>query len=308
MPRARPSSKADIAARKAAARRFSGDTVAVPIGGPVPTQPPPAESGPGTAFAEPPAVEPAASRVRASAPGGSDAEAARVETLLDRIAEIAHVGGEQRPEFLERVKVCLWRYEVEKRQNQQEHPKRQIAAYKPIAADARRLLQRLRSRSKRLRRSRRATARRLLKWLRDLPEGLRLPLGAGNTETGLVYLIGATGTRFVAAIDNVEPQLDELLGNTELELAKLRRQATAGRPPASAALHLQQGLRAAFAECGPVCPHAHASGRRGEKPAKARRCEPYLDCWTAKALDELGVAHSNPKKNPRRFRGRKRQT
>jgi hypothetical protein len=135
-----------------------------------------------------------------------------------------------------------------------------------------------------------------------------LPLGAGNTETGLVELIGATGTQFVAAIANVEPQLDELLCNTECELAKLRSQATAGRPPASAALHLQQGLCAAFAECGPVCPHARAPGRRGEKPAKARCCESCLDRWTATALDVLGVAHSDPKKNPRRLLGRKRQS
>ena len=288
MPRARPSSKADIAARKAAARRFSGDTVAVPIGGPVPTQPPPAESGPGTAFAEPPAVEPAASRDRASVPGGSDAEAARVETLLDRIAEIAHA--EQRPEFRERARVCLWRYEAETLQNQQEHPKREIAAYKPIAAAARRLLQGLRSPSKRLRRRRRATARRLLKRLRDLPDGLRLPLGAGNTETLLRDLIGATGTQFVAAIDNVEPQLAELAGRVERELAKLRRPSTPNRLANPASDQLREGLLELFA---PFTPD-----------------DAELDRRVAEVLQLLCIRFPNEKKNRGRFRGRfrRRQT
>jgi len=235
-------------------------------------------------------------------------KAADVKARLDRIAELAHVGAEQRPEFSERVRICLWRYEVEKRQNQQEHPKREIAAYKLVQASARRLLKGIRPLLKRPRLRLRAAARRLLEQLRTLPEGLRLPLKAGNTETLLRDLIGATGIQFVAAIANIEPQLDELLGNTERELAKLRSQATAGRPPASAVLHLLQGLLATFAECGPVCPHAHAPGRKGEKPAKARCCKRYLNRDTDMALDELGVAHSDPRKNPRRFRGRKRQT
>jgi len=103
--------------------------------------------------------------------------------------------------------VLLQRYEVETLQNRQEHPKREIAALGPVQVDVRRLLKRLRARSKRLRRSRRATARRLLKRLQSLPEGLRHPLGAGNTETRLVELIG----RDVALAQWRHPQVDERL-------------------------------------------------------------------------------------------------
>ena len=181
-PRARPFSKADIAARRRAARPFSDETVAVPVG----------ESRPDSA----------------DVPDASAAKAAVVEGLLDRIAEIAHVDSERRPRFREEVRVLLQRYEVETLQNRQEHPKREIAALGPVQVDVRRLLKRLRARSKRLRRSRRATARRLLKRLQSLPEGLRHPLGAGNTETRLVELIGATKAQLAAAIDNVETQLE----------------------------------------------------------------------------------------------------
>jgi hypothetical protein len=269
MPRARRLSTADIAARKAAARRFSDETVAVAMGSALP----------GTA----------------DVPGGSDAEAAGVEALLDRIAEIAHA--EQRPEFRERAKVCLWRYEAETLQNQQEHPKRQIAAYKPIAADARRLLQGLRGPSKRLRRRRRARARRLLERLRALPDGLRLPLGAGNTETRLVELIGATGTRFVAAIPTVEPQLEELLGRVERELAALSRRPLPNRLANPASDQLREGLLELFA---PFTPDDAELDRRVAEVLRR----------VAEVLQLLRIRFPNEKKNRGRFRGRfrRRQT
>jgi hypothetical protein len=217
----------------------------------------------------------------------SRAEAAAVKTLLDQIAEIAHVGRKQRPRFREEVRVLLLRYEVETRANRQAHPKRDIAAYKPVEEDARRLLRRLRSRSKRLRRSRRATARRLLKGLRDLPDGLRLPLGAGNTETRLVELIGATGPRFVAAIDNVEPQLAELAGGVERELAKLRRRPTPNRLANPASDQLREGLLEIFTPFAPD--------------------DAELDRRVAEVLRLLRIRFPDEKKNRGRFRGRFRQ-
>jgi hypothetical protein len=119
----------------------------------------------------------------------------------------------------------------------------------------------------------------LLDLLQSLPPEPRLPFGAAEAGLG------------------------ESIAAAEAELASLHSQATAGRPPASAALHLRQGLRATFWECGPQCPHARAPGRRGRKPARARCCESCLNRWTTMALDVLGVAYPDPKKNPRRFRG-----
>jgi hypothetical protein len=268
MPRARPSSKADIAARRRAARPFSAETVAVPIEG----------SLPGTA----------------DAPGLSEAEAAAVETLLDRIAELAHAGSEQRPCFFERVKVLLQRYEAEKLADQQEHPKREIAAYKLVQAAARRLLKRLHSLPKRLRsRPKRlrleADARRLLEQLQSLPEGLRLPLGAGNTESRLGELIGASATRFAAAIDNVKTQLDELVGNTGRELANLRSRLAPNRLANAASVQLRKGLLEVFAPYAP-----------DDEAERDRR--------VAEALRLLGVRYPNEKKDRKRFQGRGRES
>jgi hypothetical protein len=266
---------ADIAARRAAARLFSAETVAVPIGGSLPGL--------------------------SDATGLSDAEAADVRALLDRIAELAHVGAEQRPCFFERVKVLLQRYEAEKLANQQEHPKREIAALEPVEADARRLLKRLRSLPKRLRSIPKrlrsipkrlrleADARRLLEQLQSLPEGFRLPLGAGNTESRLHELIGAPGTRFVAAIGDLEPQLDELAGNTEGKLANLRSRPAPNRLANAASVQLRKGLLEVFAPDTP------------DPPDEAER-----DRRVAEVLRLLGVRYPNEKKDRKRFQGRAR--
>jgi hypothetical protein len=221
---------------------------------------------------------------------GDRPETADVRALLDRIAEIAHVGAEQRPKFLERVKACLRRYATEKLADQQEHPKREIAALEPVEADARRLLKRLHSLPKRLRSVAKrlrleADARRLLEQLRSLPEGLRLPLGAGNTESRLHELIGATGTRFAAAIDNVETPLDELAGNAKIVLAALRRRAAPNRLANAASVQLRKGLLEVFAPDAP-----------DDDAERDRR--------VAEALRLLGVRYPNEKKDRKRFQGR----
>ena len=109
-----------------------------------------------------------------------------------------------------------------------------------------------------------------------------------------------------------EAGLGESIVAAEKELKSLRSQATANRLPSGAGLHLLQGLLATFAECGPQCPHSHwraaspkqnGPRRRDTPRAKARCCKRCLNRWTDMALDELGVDHSDPKKNPRRFRG-----
>jgi hypothetical protein len=95
----------------------------------------------------------------------------------------------------------------------------------------------------------------------------------------------------------------ELIAAIEAELARWQAEAGPGRLPARAALHLRQGLRATFAEVGRACPAAHDAWRREMPRGKARCCERCLNRWTAMALDGLGVAFSDPKKNLRRFRG-----
>jgi hypothetical protein len=292
MPRARPSSKADIAARRAASRLFSAETVAAAI------DPRGIDARDLEALrnliAESVGAETVAVPIGGSlpdiadVPGASAAEAAAVEALLDRIEEIAHVGEPQRPRFRAEVRVLLWRHEVEKRQNQQEHPKREIAAYKLVQADARRLLKRLLPPSKRRRERLRAAARRLLTRLRHLPEGVRLPLRAGNTETRLGELIGASATRFAAAIDNAETQLEELAGNAKIVLAALRRRAAPDRLANPASAQLRGGLLKVFA---PYIPDARKRDRR-----------------VTEVLRLLGVRYPNEKKNRGRFRGRERQT
>jgi hypothetical protein len=199
MPRARPSSKADIAARKRASRLFSAETVAVPI-----------EAGAADVKARLDRIAEIVSAETvvvpiggslpgiADVPGASEAEAAEVKARLDRITKIAHVSREQRLRFREEVRVLLCRYVAETLANQQEHPKREIAAFEPIEADARRLLKRLRS----------------------LPEGLRLRLKAGNAET----------------------QVEEVAGNAERELAALKRRPAPNRLANPAAVVLRTEL------------------------------------------------------------------
>jgi hypothetical protein len=125
----------------------------------------------------------------------------------------------------------------------------------------------------------RREAERLLRRLQSFPPFLRWPLRAHEVE------------------------VKELIAAIEAEIARWLAEARAGRLPARATLLLRQGLRATFAEVGRACPAAHDGWRMEMPRGKARCCERCLNRWTDMALDELGVDHSDPKKNPRRFRG-----
>jgi hypothetical protein len=197
----------------------------------------------------------------------ADAAQREVAAKIATVAKKSAIPVARRTRFAAEVELAWGRYLLESLVEQQEHPARAVATLRPGLAQA----QHLRS------------------WLQSLPPFLRSPLMAG--EAGLAVLIDTM----------------------KAELASWRKSARAGRPPSSAAVHLRQGLRATFEACGPECPRSHDAWRadrpkqtglrrRGRKPVRVRCCESCLNRWTALALDVLGVAHSDLKKNPRRFR------
>ena len=114
-----------------------------------------------------------------------------------------------------------------------------------------------------------------------------MPLGAGNTESRLRELIGAPGTRFVAAIGDLEPQLDELVGNTGRELANLRSRPAPNRLANAASVQLRKELLEVFAPDAP-----------DDEAERDRR--------VAEVLRLLGVRYPNEKKDRKRFQGRAR--
>jgi len=123
-----------------------------------------------------------------------------------------------------------------------------------------------------------------------------LPLGAGNTETCLVELIGATQPQLAAASDNIKNQLEEMAGNVEHALAELRRRPTPARLANPAPVMLRMGLLEIFP------PYAADAAERDRRVALTER-----DRWVAEVLRLLGIRFPSAKKDRGRFRGRSRK-
>jgi hypothetical protein len=175
--------------------------------------------------------------------------------FTERLAAFAtgKVPEASRQRFQEEITEAIKVYRARRIADQQENPARIIAALKP---------------------GKRA-ARVMLKWLRSLPQSVRLPLRKGATETWL--------TEWIASID---------ASLTDLQKKRRHRGGNAG-------IDLRRNL---IAICAEHLPDAH-DATDPQRQAKAKKRERLV----ADILSFAAIKFPNEKKNRKRFTGANRQ-
>jgi hypothetical protein len=170
--------------------------------------------------------------------------------LIAELAQRAKVPDAARERFSKSLRCAIWVYRVRVLANSQERPARIVAA-----------LRRGRGRTKRL-----------LEWLKSIPDGLRLELRQGDIEE---------------LIDDLAVLLDALSSNIEERSVYSQNHVWKHRPAggADAGLCLRQSLIVLMDEVHP------------DVSERTRRA------WVAGAVKLVGAKYPNEKKNRARFTG-----